>query len=64
LVGSDVGGIGESNVEILSQRRRGGDGDDSGFSGIGLGAAAQAKYDEGRDCKEDNHSEGDNRMLF
>ena len=64
MVGADVGGIGESNVEVLFQRRHGGDGDDAGLVGIGLGAAAEAKHDKGRDRKENNYPERHDRMLF
>ena len=64
MVGGDIGGIGESNVQVLFQRRYGGDGDDMGFAGVSLGAAAEAKHDKGRDRKENKYPECHNRMLF
>ena len=64
LVGDDIGSIGESNVEVLFQRCHGGNSDDTGFTSVCLGAAAEAKHNERCDREKNDYSKRDNRMLF
>src|SRR5215475_11863652 len=64
LVGSDIGRIVESDVDVLFQRCDRADSDNACFFIVGFGAAAETEHNQRGDRKENDHAEGDDGMLL